>query len=86
MRRTYRYVFIAAASLVVLAAAFVLGVNVGLPLGVMLDGPPRGAMALHHIGAIEAGKTKNTRIALEHDVDMGLLWGHRVQQEPTYVH
>jgi len=80
--RIHRRIVVGIIALLAIVASFVAGANFGIQLGVMLDGPPRGALALHHLAAIEAGRTNNTRVALEGDVDMGLVWGYQLQEEP----
>jgi hypothetical protein len=56
----------------------------GMHLGVMLDSVPRGAIALHHLSALDTGKTGNMRVGLEGDVDLAMLWSYQIQQHPLY--
>jgi hypothetical protein len=50
----------------------------------MLDSVPRGAIALDHLGALDAGKTGNMRIALEGDVDLAMIWSYHIQEYPLH--
>jgi hypothetical protein len=80
--------FIAAAIAVVLfvgAGAFWLGMREGMQVGVMLDSVPRGAIALHHLNALDAGKTANMRIGLEGEVDMAMIWSYRMEKYPLHA-
>jgi hypothetical protein len=71
-------------ALIVGAGAFWLGVREGMQLGVMLDSVPRGAIALHHLRALDTGKTGNMRIGLEGDVNMALIWSYHTQEHPLH--
>lgn len=82
MRRSTLLLTLGSVAVLASALAFWLGVHWALNLGVMLDSVPKGAMALHHLNALDSRKTHNMRVALEGDVDMALLWAYRTQQHP----
>ncbi len=58
------------------------GMSQGWDLGVAAESMPRGAIATHQLGMLQAGKPRTVIIALESDVDVGLIWGHDILQHP----
>src|SRR5258708_5157343 len=58
------------------------GVRQGWDLGIAADSMPRGDMATYHLGVLQAGKPRTVIIALESDVDVGLIWGDEILQHP----
>ena len=48
----------------------------------MLDSGPRGGISLFHLRSMEKGVTRNMATALESDVDLALLWAHRLERYP----
>jgi hypothetical protein len=71
-------------AVVVGVGAFWLGMREGMRLGVMLDSVPRGAIALDHLRALDAGKTGNMRVGLEGDVDIAMIWSYHIQEYPLH--
>jgi hypothetical protein len=64
------------------AGGFWFGFREGLPLGLMADSLPRGAIAMQQLAALRSGKTQNLATALEFNVDDGLVWGYDVFNHP----
>jgi len=58
------------------------GVRQGWDLGIAADSMPRGYTATYLLGVLQAGKPRTVIIALESDVDMGLIWGDEILQHP----
>jgi hypothetical protein len=82
MNRTKFIALTCGIALISAIAAFWIGLREGLRLGVMLDSAPRGAIALHHLRALDSGKTGNMRVGLEGDIDMALIWSFHIDQHP----
>jgi hypothetical protein len=51
-------------------------------VGVAADFLPRGVVATHHLNSIRAGNLERVTVGLEHDIDMGLIFGHDVFEYP----
>ena len=64
------------------AGGFWFGFREGLPLGLMADNLPRGAIAMQQLAALRSGKTQNLATELEFNVDDGLVWGYDVFNHP----
>ena len=69
-------------SLAMLAASFWLGFREGAEVGVMFDSVPRGGVSLSYLNKVDQGITGNMVAGFEGDVDLALLWAHRVEQHP----
>jgi hypothetical protein len=64
------------------SAGFWFGFREAWQLGIAADFLPRGVIAAQQLQALKAGKTHNLAVALEFDVDNGLIWGHEVFGHP----
>jgi hypothetical protein len=73
---------LAVACLVAAAAGYWTGFRAAWSLAVAVDLAPRGARSVAHLEAIEQGKLRPVRVALEFDVDNGLIWGYEVVNHP----
>jgi hypothetical protein len=69
-------------SLGMLTGSFWLGFREGAEVGVMLDSVPRGGISLSYLNKVDQGITRNMVTGFESDVDLALLWAHRVEQHP----
>jgi hypothetical protein len=69
-------------SIITGAIGFYFGFREGALIGLIADWPPRAAISLNHLRAIESGKTKNTVIGLEGDIDNALIWSHYLDEYP----
>ena len=61
---------------------FWIGFREGAEVGIMLDAVPRGGISLFHLSKTDQGATKSTVTALESDVDLALIWAHRIEEHP----
>jgi len=78
------WLIVLAAALASAGAGFWFGVRAGANVGLMIDSAPRAAISLHHLQAIAAGRTTNTVVGLESDIDTALLWNHTLEENLLY--
>jgi hypothetical protein len=74
--------FVVVCCLASAAAGYWFGFKEALTFGIAADFLPRGSIAAAQLEAVRAGKTENLVIALEYDVDNGLIWGHKLFDHP----
>ena len=76
--------FVAHTTIVVAVSSltFWLGFREGAEVGLMLDSGPRGGISLFHLQSMEKGATRNMTTSLESDVDLALIWAHRLEGYP----
>ena len=64
------------------AAGFWEGYREGWIFGSAVDNLPRSARSVKHLEMIHAGNLRPVVLALEFDVDNGLMWGYEVVNHP----
>jgi hypothetical protein len=84
MKASRVWSIVLAVALLSVAAGFWFGVRTGAYVGLMLDSAPRAAISLHQLQGIAAGKTANTVIGLESDIDTAFLGQHHLEQSGMY--
>ena len=83
--KTFRlWLSICIVTMLSVATGFWVGIRMGADIGFVIDSVPRAAISLHHLHGIAAGKTDNTVIGLESDIDNALLWQHQLEQSGMY--
>jgi hypothetical protein len=81
-------------SAIILAAVAVLGLAVGggywlgfrhaWSLGLMAEAPVRGSLAIGNLRLLELGRASDLRSFYESEVDSGLMWWARLEDDPNY--
>ena len=84
MKASRAWLIVIGVALLSAATGFWFGVRTGANVALMLDSAPRAAISLHHLQGIASGKTTNTVVGLESDIDTALLWHHRLEQSRLY--
>jgi hypothetical protein len=81
-----RYITYSTLGLALLAAGFWFGFNEGAKAGVLLDSIPRGSISLAYLEKVKTyqGISKNMVTAFESDIDVGLLFAHRLEEHPLF--
>jgi hypothetical protein len=84
MRRPAIALIVVIAVAVALAGGYWLGFRHAWNLGLMAEAPVRGTLAIGHLRLLEKGRVSDLRTFYESDIDSGLLWWSRLEDDPMF--